>query len=37
MREEEFKNLILMGKSKTRYEIVNFILHTLHNSVNSGG
>ena len=37
MREEEIKNLILMGKSKTRYEIVNFILHTLHNSVNSGG
>ena len=37
MTEERFKNLILMGKSKTRYEIVYFILHTLHNSVNSGG
>lgn len=37
MTKAEFKDLILMGKSKTRYEIVYFILNTLHNIVNSGG
>ena len=36
MTKEEFQNLILMGKSKTRYKIVYFILNTLHKIVNSG-
>ena len=31
MSKEEFKELILIGKLKARYEIVYFILNTLHN------
>ena len=29
--KNEFRELILMGKPKTRYELVYFILNTLHN------
>ena len=32
-----FKKLILMGKTKTKYQLVYFILNTLHHIVNSGG
>ena len=31
MSKNEFRELILMGKPKTRCELVNFILNTLHN------
>lgn len=35
MNKEEFRKLILMGKSKSRYELMFFILNTLHHIVNS--
>ena len=31
----EFKTLILMGRTKSRHELVFFILNTLHNIVES--
>ena len=34
--DEEFKNHLLVGKNKTRFELVYFILNTLHHIVNSG-
>ena len=37
MSKEELKKLILIGKPKTRFELVYFILNTLHHIVNSGG
>ena len=37
MSKEEFKELILIGRLKTRFELAYFILNTLHHIVNSGG
>ena len=34
--DEEFKNHLLVVKDKTRFELVYFILNTLHDIVNSG-
>ena len=34
--DEKFKNHLLVGKDKTRFELVYFILNTLHHVVNSG-
>lgn len=35
MSKEDFKKLILMGKSKTRYQLVYIILNTLHHIVSA--
>ena len=37
MSKEEFKKLILIGQSKTRLEVVYFILNTLHPILTSSG